>query len=85
MMTMDKLTNEVIRHVLWYFGDHEYGWEAGRFTYHLMCCFQRADPDNYLHLSVGFPAYAEAMRVAMREEGGMETLRAILSLVEARD
>lgn len=79
---MEKLGQDVIRHVLWYFGDYKNGWEPGSFARHLLGAFQCADPQNTLRLEVGFPDYAWAMRTAMRDEHGMGLLVAMAGIAE---
>jgi hypothetical protein len=79
---MEKLSQGVIRNVLWYFGDYENGWEPGHFTRLLLAAFQCADPQNTLRLEVGFPDYAWAMRTAMRDEDGMGLLVAMAGIAE---
>jgi hypothetical protein len=81
---MEKLSEECIRHVLGYFGDVDNGWEAGSFHYNIMRAFQCADPGNFLKLEVGFPDYAWAMRTVLRDEHGMDLLRAMAGLTSER-
>lgn len=71
------MDQEVIRHVLWYFGDVR-GWEPGGFTRQILAAMQKADPYNFLRLSVAFPQEAKAMRIVLGSSEGIQELAAML-------
>jgi hypothetical protein len=76
-METTVLEKEVIRHVLWYFGD-ERGWEPGGFTRLILAAMQKADPGNFLRLSVAFPQEAKAMRIVLGSSDGINELAEML-------
>jgi hypothetical protein len=71
------MEKQVIRHVLWYFGD-ERGWEPGGFTQLILKAMQMADPENFLRLSVAFPQEAKAMRLVLGDHDGIHELADML-------
>ena len=71
-MTPDQ--EEVIRHVLGYFGASG-GWEAGGFTSLMMRAYQKADPGNKARIALGFPELAEAMDTVMNQMDGIQKLQ----------
>jgi hypothetical protein len=71
------MEKQVIRHVLWYFGD-ERGWEPGGFTQLILTAMQKADPENFLRLSVAFPQEAKAMRMVLGDIDGIRELADML-------
>lgn len=75
---METISQDIIRNVLFYFGDQR-GWPAGSFVSHLLRAFQCADPENFFRLSRAFPDHAWAMRTVMNDEHGMETLAGMLT------
>lgn len=76
------MTNEEIQYVLFYFGDHDYGKEAGHFTSLIMNAYQIADPRNKSRLRIVFPGLTTAMDTVLNPPlehlDGMEHLRMIL-------
>lgn len=71
------MDEQVIRHVLYYFGD-EKGWEPGGFTLLILRAMQKADPLNFLRLSVAFPEEAKAMRLVLGSTEGIKELADML-------
>lgn len=68
---------DVVRHVLWHFGDSVYGVEPGMFRQRLMLTVSSADKENRALLAKGFPEIVAAMNLAQWTEGGFEDLRSI--------
>ena len=68
---------DVVRHVLWHFGDSVYGLEPGKFAKRLMMTISSADQQNLALLAKGFPEIVAAMNLAQHVEGGFEELRSI--------
>lgn len=68
---------DVVRHVLWHFGDSVYGVEPGMFRQRLMLTVSSADKENRALLAKGFPEIVGAMNLAQLTEGGFEELRSI--------
>lgn len=68
---------DVVRHVLWQFGDSVYGVEPGTFTQRLMLTISSADKGNRERLAKGFPELVAAMNLVQYTEGGFEELRSI--------
>lgn len=74
--TGQRLPEQVVRHVLWHYGDYELGVQPGSFTGHLMRAIGAADAVNRGLLQAGFPNYVEGLRLA-NVAGGYEHLRAL--------
>jgi len=66
---------ETAHHVLWHFG--HVGYDPGSFTAHLLEAIANADPGNQTRLSLGFPGYVAAVRLAQNSDTGIATLQAI--------
>ncbi len=77
-MSVEQIPVAVARDVLGYFGN-EHGWQAGGFTQALMHAYGKADQSNRARIALGFPALAEAMRLAMDTPGGIAALVAVVS------
>jgi hypothetical protein len=71
----------VAAHVLHHFGAAE-GYPAGSFITALIALMTRADPDNLVRLTFGFPEYGRAVRVAQHGDDGMAYLREVLATSE---
>jgi len=71
------IPREVAANVLFYFGSG--GYEAGSFTTNLMSAIANADQHNLALLALGFPELVAAMRMALLEPGGIDTLRDIFN------
>lgn len=74
---------DVVRHVLWFFGDAIYGQEPGRFTNQLMLTVSAADQGNREALAKAFPEVVGAMNLAQHSPGGFDELRAIAKAAAA--
>ena len=68
---------DVVRHVLWFFGDAVYGREPGMFTSRLMLTVSAADQENRELLAKVFPEIVGAMNLAQYDSEGIDELRAI--------
>lgn len=73
---------DVVRHVLWFFGDAIYGQEPGTFRQRLMLTVSAADQENREQLRKAFPELVGAMNLAQHQEGGFDELRAIAKAVD---
>jgi hypothetical protein len=62
------------RHVLWHFRQPG-GLEPGSFTQALIAAMAAADPRNLALLRLGFPGYADAVKVAMGSAQGIAGLQ----------
>lgn len=69
--------HQAARHVLWTFGDLNYGQRPGSFTETLIEAICRADVRNCHKLSKGFPIYTGFVLIAQNHEYGMAFLRSI--------
>lgn len=69
-------TQKEAAHVLHFF-DHRKGWQAGGFDAALLSAFSKADAWNFSLLSIGFPGYGSAMRMAQTELDGLDKLERI--------
>lgn len=68
---------DVVRHVLWFFGDAIYGIEPGMFRQRLMLAVSGADQENREQLRKAFPELVGAMNLAQHQSEGIDQLRAI--------
>lgn len=71
----------VAAHVLHHFGAPG-GYPAGSFTTALIDLMSRADPQNFARLTLGFPEYGHAVRVAQHSVDGIAFLREVLATSE---
>lgn len=68
------ITREVAAHVLYVFNGT--GYRAGSFISAIIDAANRADPGHLRLLALGFPGYAEAVRIAQMDPNGLEWLAA---------
>ncbi|WNM68736.1 hypothetical protein SEA_SOOS_6 [Gordonia phage Soos] len=70
------VSKDVAAHVLFPF--EGIGYRAGSFTQALIEALIRADHDNRRRMGLAFPEYAEAVRLAKEEWGGIDKLKRIM-------
>jgi hypothetical protein len=75
ILGVQTIDAETASHVLHHFG--EGGMKPGSFTTPLIQAIAAADPRNLALLALGFPALVAAVRLAMRQDDGIATLRDI--------
>lgn len=63
---------EAARHLLWWHGDQEYGWQPGSFSNALITVLVLADYQNRARLLSAFPEYEVPVHVM--QEQGIDTL-----------
>lgn len=68
------ITREIAAHVLYVFNGT--GYRAGSFISAIIDAANRADPGHLKLLALGFPGYAEAVRIAQMDPNGIEWLAA---------
>lgn len=68
---------DVVRHVLWHFGDTNLGMEPGHFVSRLLVLASSADPENLAKLAAQWPEYIEAWLAVSRKPWGLDWLRGI--------
>lgn len=72
---VDALPIEIVREVLWHFGDEPLGQKPGGFVELLLRLMSHADLDNFAKLAREFPDYATAFHAIARTPDGLEWLR----------
>jgi hypothetical protein len=72
---VEAMPIEVVRHVLWHFGDVVLGEEPGGFVSALLTTMGRADKANFQKLAVVFEHYANGHAAVARTSGGLDLLR----------
>lgn len=77
------LSDEVVAHVLWHFGERWYGREPGSFTKHLLRAFGASDRENRAKLTEAFPEYGTAFELAALQTWGMGYLLCLAKGAEA--
>lgn len=68
---------DVVRAVLWFFGDPVNGVQPGDFRNRLMLAVSGADRENRARLRIAFPELVGAMDEVQYEVGGLERLIAV--------
>lgn len=68
---------DVVRQVLWFFGDSSNGMQPGDFRNRLMLAVSGADQENREKLRQAFPELVGAMNEVQYEVGGLERLIAV--------
>lgn len=76
------LSDEVVRHTLWHFGDQRLGWQPGSFTTHLVNALGASDRENRELLRGGFPEYVKAFELVTYEHWGLDYLRGLAKKVD---
>lgn len=69
-----QLSDEVMRHVLWHFGDRRVGVQPGGFIVKLLSAMGAADSLNRAKLAEGFPDYVTAFELVALQPWGLEYL-----------
>lgn len=72
---VDEMPIEVVRQVLWHFGEVVLGEEPGGFFSALLVAMGRADAENFLKLSLVFEHYTNGFSAVARTDFGLELLR----------
>lgn len=83
-MTAQAVTDwplDVVRAVLWFFGDRVNGVQPGDFRQRLMLAVSGADSENRARLRLAFPELVGAMDEVQYEVGGLERLIAVSKAV----
>ena len=76
MLSVNSITQDDARHVLYYFGKQE-GWQGGSFTQKLLELLSIADLENFQKIENSFPGLAAAHYLADQERNGVEILQQI--------
>ena len=74
---------DVAEHVLWHFGDHNYGQQPGTFTQRLLMTVSAADAENKEKLRAAFPDLVTAFQLVSTTPWGLEHLRDLLKQASA--
>lgn len=69
---------DVAMHVLWHFGDYNYGRQGGKFVERLLLTLSAADAENRTKLAREYPEYAMAFLAVQMQTWGLDWLQRIV-------
>ncbi len=72
------VSREVAQHVLWHFGDRNWGQQGGKFTERLLMLIQSADRTNLEKLRQVYPEHVEAVMNVATKAWGLDWLQKIV-------
>lgn len=75
---LDRIDEADARHVLWHFGDRDYGIQPGSFIASLITTLTHADLHNRVRLTGAFPGIGLAVGLVVTVEDGAAQLRHLL-------